>query len=306
MKRVTTRTKRIEEELKTRTGMKVKRAKTSRVPTFKLFVDPEKAAKKQKKIAKQFFISTKRITITPLKEVKQEEVQMTITDRKSTRPSTARISLLTQPYKSKVDHITDEIVEIVRKKLSQIKSEQRKDLNTKDELNVILKNSKDDVQIALNELDSRKEMLQRIKFVNEKLETDCKELNDSVDKVQDKINDLKKIHRDNMETVITSINSTHERKQDIAKEIQEYVEISEQEESQFLKEKAMYQRLIDEKAREILDLKTELRELGVKETYRVGRFVSDTHAIEVSINGIKSLGELKRNSKRSKSIRFKP
>lgn len=279
-----------------RSKLIAKRAKTSRMPTFKLFIDPSKAAKKQKQISKQFFISTKKITVSPPST--QAEVSPLVTDRKSAACSTARFGLSSRPYRERVDKITDEIVEIVRKKLSGIREEQKEELAIKDNLGVALTNSKDELQNAAKDLELRKEMLKRIRCVNEKLKADCRALRSDVDTLKNKISDLHKVHRDNIETAQESAAAACERKQELARDIQGLIEVHSQDEAQFLKDKAVYEELIDEKAREVLELRGELRELGVKENYRVGRFVSDTHSIEVSINGIRSM-------KRAKSIHLK-
>eukprot|EP00826_Nyctotherus_ovalis_P001040 TRINITY_DN10112_c0_g5_i1.p1 TRINITY_DN10112_c0_g5~~TRINITY_DN10112_c0_g5_i1.p1 ORF type:complete len:306 (-),score=62.37 TRINITY_DN10112_c0_g5_i1:123-1016(-) len=279
-----------------RLKLTTKRAKTTRMPAFKLFVDPSKAAKKQKQISKQFFISTKKITVSPPST--QAEVSPLLTDRKSAAGSAARFGLSSRPYREKIDKITDEIVEIVRKKLSGIREEQKEELSIKDSLGVLLTNSKDELQNTLKDLESRREMLKRIRCVNEKLKADCRALRGDVDTLKNKISDLHKVHRDNIETVQESAAAACERKQELARDIQGLVEVRNQDEAQFLKEKAVYEELIDEKAKEVLELRSKLRELGVKENYRVGRFVSDTHSIEVSINGIRSM-------KRAKSIHLK-
>jgi len=285
-------------ELKSRSSSSAKKANTSRVATFKLFIDPEDASKKQKRIGKQFLISTKKIIIIPPKDITGE----ILTERKTKRLSTASITSLYKPYRNEVDFITDEIVEILRKKLADIRERQKKELNTKDELGVVLETSKDQLCNVVSELESRKEILKRIQYVNEKLKADSKILQSSINNVQDKINDIHKVHTDNIERIKQSISEVSNRKQEVVKEIQTHIEEAQQQEIQFLNEKSLYQRLIDDKAKEVLNAKSELRELGAKEDFRVRRFMSDRRSIDISAKRVKSLTQTKRINKGLKSI----
>ena len=228
---------------------KKKTINLKKVPCFKQYVDPKEASKKQLKITGLYTIAHKVITIPPsVNTQRTADTLRLLTDKQPTMTSSVCINISTKPiksYKTKVDILTDELMETIRKKLLEIRIKQKSALNTRNSLEIKLIESKDRLRTALDDLESQRKRLRHLKFVKIKLESDCKFLQNNINQVKEKICCIKRSNSDCIKAMNTEIIGTGNRRVQIYSELKDELKMKTESEKDFEMKKANYLSLID-------------------------------------------------------------